>query len=384
MAKEYPVIAVIGTEECKKEMEQIQEKLTKQRHIVVPIGMCGKEDLDMRLDKIDLAEELFVVNPAGKIEMNIWTDICYAYLTGKDISSLESMSYREIQEKANDLIYESEMLAQRQLEMVQHNSYMDKDIVSFSYKSYYDDQYEKGQKNVLLLAKAAVYGKLDEVKYENFNAEIGFTLTGDQKEVWKENSKKQQYGLKATENTDFESCMKIGAVPTWTCMNYKSGQYNECLLSVFDANKKVLYVDKGSKCVARAIMRLTKMSDTAVNKTLSFRDVAEDAAMESGSDEKLVIFLERMYFSHLTNAEIIQVRKLLYDLAEAKATALGAKILVAQDYEDIAEEKLLKKTSTNVYISKSKNGDQYLDSLGGDCEKGGYYVKGNFYAPYEQ
>mgnify|MGYP000231895680 CR=1 FL=1 len=36
--------------------------------------------------------------------MNIWTDICYAYLTGKDISSLESMSYREIQEKANDLI----------------------------------------------------------------------------------------------------------------------------------------------------------------------------------------------------------------------------------------------------------------------------------------
>ena len=104
MAKEYPVIAVIGTEECKKEMEQIQEKLTKQRHIVVPIGMCGKEDLDMRLDKIDLAEELFVVNPAGKIEMNIWTDICYAYLTGKDISSLESMSYREIQEKANDLI----------------------------------------------------------------------------------------------------------------------------------------------------------------------------------------------------------------------------------------------------------------------------------------
>lgn len=136
MAKEYPVIAVIGTEECKKEMEQIQEKLTKQRHIVVPIGMCGKEDFDMRLDKIDLAEELFVVNPAGKIEMNIWTDICYAYLTGKDISSLESMSYREIQEKANDLIYGSEMLAQRQLEMVQHNSYLDKDVVSFSYKQH--------------------------------------------------------------------------------------------------------------------------------------------------------------------------------------------------------------------------------------------------------
>ena len=78
-------------------------------------------------------------------------------------------------------------------------------------KSYYDDQYEKGQKNVLLLAKAAVYGKLDEVKYENFNTEIGFTLTGDQKEVWKENSKKQQYGLKATENKLYEdrSCSNL-------------------------------------------------------------------------------------------------------------------------------------------------------------------------------
>lgn len=251
-------------------------------------------------------------------------------------------------------------------------------------KSYFDDQLEKGKKNILLLAKAAIYGKMDEVKYENFNAEIGFTLTGEQKEVWKKNVERHQYGLKVTENTDFESCMKIGAVPTWTCMNYKNGQYNECLLSVFDANKKVLYVDKGSKCVARAIMRLTKMSDTAVNNTLSFRDVAEDTVKESGSDEKLVIFLERMYFSHLTNAEVVQAGKLLYDFAEEKAKNLGAEILVAQDYEDIAEEKHLKKTSTNVYISRSKNGDQYLDSLGGNCEKGGYYVKGNFYAPYEQ
>lgn len=251
-------------------------------------------------------------------------------------------------------------------------------------KSYYDDQYEKGQKNVLLLAKAAIYRKLDEVKYENFNAEIGFTLTSDQKEIWKENSEKQQYGFKVTENTDFESCMKIGAIPTWTCMNYENGQYNECLLSVFDANKKVLYVDKGGKCVARAIMRLTKMSDISVSNSLSFKDVAEDTIEGSGSDEKLVIFLERMYFSHLTNAEVIQTGKLLYDFAEEKAMELRAEILIAQDYEDIAEEKHLKKTSTNVYISRSKNGDQYLDSLGGDCEKGGYYVKGNFYAPYEQ
>ena len=56
----------------------------------------------MRMDKIDLAEELFVINPIWKIEETTWMDICYARLTGKNVSSLESLSYREIQDKEND------------------------------------------------------------------------------------------------------------------------------------------------------------------------------------------------------------------------------------------------------------------------------------------
>lgn len=114
MGEKHPVIAVTGTEEQKKEIEYIQKKLTNQGYIIVSIGTYGKETLDMRMDKIDMAEELFVINPMGTLEETIWADICYAYLTGKDISSLESLSYREIQEKAKEHIFVAEELAKKQ------------------------------------------------------------------------------------------------------------------------------------------------------------------------------------------------------------------------------------------------------------------------------
>lgn len=137
MSEKRPIITVTGAEEYKKDMEQIQEKLTKQGCIVVSIGDYGKEPLTMRMDKIDLAEELFVINPIWKIEETTWVDICYARMTGKDVSSLESLSYREIQDKENDFLFQAEGLAQKQLEMAQHNGYLDKrDFVSFSYKGH--------------------------------------------------------------------------------------------------------------------------------------------------------------------------------------------------------------------------------------------------------
>ena len=75
MSEKRPIITVTGAEEYKKDMEQIQEKLTKQGCIVVSIGDYSKEPLTMRMDKIDLAEELFVINPIWKIEETTWMDI---------------------------------------------------------------------------------------------------------------------------------------------------------------------------------------------------------------------------------------------------------------------------------------------------------------------
>ena len=133
--KKYPVITIAGSEKYKNEKEQTREKLTKQGYIVLSIGDYGREALDMRLDKIDMAEELFVINPAFQISVSAWIDICYAHLTGKDVSSMKSLSYREIQDKENDFIYLAEELAQKQLEMVQHNDYLDKrELISFKYK----------------------------------------------------------------------------------------------------------------------------------------------------------------------------------------------------------------------------------------------------------
>lgn len=135
MSEKRPIITVTGAKST-KDMEQIQEKLTKQGCIVVSIGDYGRESLAMRMDKTDFAEELFVINPICKIEETTWSDICYARMVGKDVSSLESLSYREIQDKENDFC-SGRGLAQKQLEMAQHNDYLDKgDFVSFSYKGH--------------------------------------------------------------------------------------------------------------------------------------------------------------------------------------------------------------------------------------------------------
>jgi len=137
MIKEHPVITITGSKKYKEEIEQTREKLTKQGYITLSIGDYGREALDMRFDKIDLAEELFVVNPTFQIEESVWIDICYAHLTGKDVSSMKSLSYREIQDKENDFLYQAEELAQKQLEMLHHNDYLDKrGLISFKYKGY--------------------------------------------------------------------------------------------------------------------------------------------------------------------------------------------------------------------------------------------------------
>lgn len=60
-------------------------------------------------------------------------------------------------------------------------------------------------------------------------------------------------------------------------------------------------------------------------------------------------------------------------LTKEKAKKMGVNLLLADEYTQLPEIKHLEKKNTHVYISCSKNGKQYLDSLGGNCEIGGYY-----------
>ena len=240
---------------------------------------------------------------------------------------------------------------------------------------YYESNRGQQAENVLLIAKATIYGLLDEVKYKDLHKEIGYSITREQENAWRENITLMDGKVKTGEYTDFASCMNIGVLPERTCMNYRDGAYNECLLSTFDANKKVIYVMEEDEIIGRAILRLSKLSDEG-DKDLHFEDVAEDTPENK---ENLVVFLERCYKNGFSGKKAAMIYRKLYDLAKRKAELLGAGLVLADDYKTVAELNGLAKKCSYIYVSESKNGKQYLDSLGGNCESGGYYVRGNFF-----
>lgn len=240
-----------------------------------------------------------------------------------------------------------------------------------------DYNHKQQAENILLLAKAEIYGKLDDVKYQNFQSEIGFPVTDTLETVWRENLAITNGKIMTSEYTDFQSCMEIGVKPAQTCMHYKDGMYNECLLATFDANKKVVYVTENGEIIGRALMRLTKCSDSKKEaSSLHFADVEKG---DTVSDEKLILFLERCYKNGFSGKKGDRIFEALYELAKEKADKLGAELVLAQDYEHVALKNGFMRKSSYLYVSRSKNGNQYLDSLGGNCEKGGYYVSGNFF-----
>lgn len=247
---------------------------------------------------------------------------------------------------------------------------------------YYENQgynHTQQSENILLLAKAEIYGKLDEVKYQNFQSEIGFPVTDTLESIWRENLSIANGKIKTSEYTDFQSSMEIGEKPARTCMHYADGMYNECLLATFDANKKVVYVTENGEIIGRALMRLTKCSDSKNPKeasSLHFTDVEKG---DTASDEKLILFLERCYKNGFSGKKGDRIFEALYELAKEKAEKLGIELVLAPDYGCIALKNGYMRKSSYIYVSRSKNGNQYLDSLGGNCEKGGYYVSGNFF-----
>lgn len=243
-----------------------------------------------------------------------------------------------------------------------------------------DNKCNKEQaENVLLLAKAAIYGMLDEVKYMDFQEEIGYPVSEELENAWKKNLSIELGKIKTAEYTDFQSCMVIGEKPARTCMNYKDGAYNEYLLSTFDANKKILYVTENGTIIGRAILRLTKGSDQKTSKAASSLRFADVEKNDDGSEEDLILFLEKCYSNGFTGEKERMILNSLYELAKKKADEMNLELVLASDYEKINANNRFYRKQSCIYVSRSKNGKQYLDSLGGDCDKGGYYVSGNFY-----
>ena len=109
MVKQYKVITLCGSTKFKDEFLKVQKDLTLQGNIVISVGLFGhsgdnevwekmeegtltktKEMLDdMHKRKIDMADEIFVINVGGYIGESTKSEIEYAKNTGKKINYLE-------------------------------------------------------------------------------------------------------------------------------------------------------------------------------------------------------------------------------------------------------------------------------------------------------
>ena len=102
MIGKYKIITLCGSTRFRDEFIAEQKRLTLEGNIVISVGLFGhsgdnevwsestKEMLDdMHKRKIDLADEIFVVNPGGYIGSSTRSEIEYAMKTGKSVRYLE-------------------------------------------------------------------------------------------------------------------------------------------------------------------------------------------------------------------------------------------------------------------------------------------------------
>ena len=111
MVGNYKVITLCGSTKFKDEYLKAQKKLTLEGNIVISVGLFGhsgdtevwegmSEDTmtktkvmldDMHKRKIDMADEIFVINVNGYIGESTKSEIEYARSTGKEIKYLEEL-----------------------------------------------------------------------------------------------------------------------------------------------------------------------------------------------------------------------------------------------------------------------------------------------------
>lgn len=228
------------------------------------------------------------------------------------------------------------------------------------------------------VVKAELMGQFSDLKYHtgDLEQELDYPLGTQAKVEWKHNLSLTQGSIEIRERDDFFSTMLLGTLPQKTCLSYRSGAYCSCLLACFDSNKKVLYAEKDGRIVGRACIRLTKCCLNGVLENrkgsagkFSFVDLeaASDPPEEQHRGERLALFLEHPYSSGLSPEDELQVKALFVKLVKQKAEMLGALLVLSLDYREAAVEGFAQ-TSLHLYISASKAGGQYLDSLGGKAE----------------
>ena len=221
------------------------------------------------------------------------------------------------------------------------------------------------------LVTAELLGKFDELKYPSGDLmrEIDFEVSEEAEKEWKIDRTFTSKNLVLKEETGLLPVMQIGEVPSYSCLSYRSGLNSDCLLSCFDSNKKFFFIRKNGQVVFRAMIRLTKGSYVGdrMRKKIQFADLSGAGKPKEEEGEELVLFLERYYEKNLAYEEQDQAVYLAFVAAKEKAKKLGARLVLSCYYQDDVKTKEYIKSNYYVYISKSKNGSQYLDSLYGEA-----------------
>lgn len=224
------------------------------------------------------------------------------------------------------------------------------------------------------ILKAELMGQFKKLKYftDDLHREIDFDLESEQITEWTSNNREIQNGeIQVKEYDDFYSTMILGESPQHTCLSYKNGAYNKCLMACFDSNKKIIYAKINDEIVGRAMVRLTKGTYSSYKETkekLSFVDLENVQNIEVPKVEKneyLTIFLETPYIAGVSSKQERQIKEMFISLLETKATNMNALLVVNNEYSDVVGPDYIV-TRYHIYISKSKAGSQYLDSLNGE------------------
>ena len=106
MVGKFPVITLCGSTRFKDQFLEAQKRLTLEGNIVISVGLFGhsgddevwtegtKEMLDdMHKRKIDMADAIYVINVGGYVGSSTRSEIDYARKNGKEILSLEPLSF---------------------------------------------------------------------------------------------------------------------------------------------------------------------------------------------------------------------------------------------------------------------------------------------------
>ena len=102
MIGNYKIITLSGSTRFRDEFLAAQKRLTLEGNIVISVGLfghSGDEEVwlektklmldDMHKRKIDLADEIFVINVGGYVGSSTSSEIEYALMTNKAVNYLE-------------------------------------------------------------------------------------------------------------------------------------------------------------------------------------------------------------------------------------------------------------------------------------------------------